>query len=114
MAAVSAVQVAVSVSTRHDGPVADVWLTGDIDLAAEAALAEAAEELRVLAPRSVMIDLAGVTFAGTSLVSFLVRVRTVIPGGASMTTRGPIPLVRRVLIVTAVDQLVGLDLAADA
>jgi hypothetical protein len=48
---VSAAHVVVSVSIRHDGPVAAVRLTGDIDLAAETALAGAAEEIRVLALR---------------------------------------------------------------
>jgi anti-anti-sigma factor len=111
MTAVSAGCVVVSLSTRQDGVVARVGVTGEIDLTVEDALAGAVCQLGALAPRAVVIDLTDVTFAGTSLVNFLMRVRGVIPHDASMRTLGAIPLVRRVLAVTAVDQLVGLESA---
>jgi anti-anti-sigma factor len=83
-------------------------LRGDIDLAVEPALVVAVGELEALAPRAVVIDLADVTFAGASLVNFLIRVRNVIPGTASMRVLGATPIVERVLTVTAVDKFVGL------
>jgi anti-anti-sigma factor len=109
MTAVTGSCVVVSVSTRHDGVVARVDLTGEIDLAAEAALAVTVCELEALAPSAVVIDLTGVTFSGSSLANFLVQVRGVIPDHASMRTVGAGPLVRQLLTVTAVDQLIGLD-----
>jgi anti-anti-sigma factor len=91
-----------------------VGLAGEIDLAAEDALAAAVSELASMAPSAVVIDLTDVTFAGSSLVNFLIRVRDVIPERASMRTLGATPLVRRMLIVTAVDQFVGLADAVSA
>jgi anti-anti-sigma factor len=114
MPAVSAGGAMVSVSTPDNGVVASVAMTGEIDLAAEACLAAAVAELGSTAPSAVVIDVTEVTFAGSDLVNFLVRVRDVIPEQASMRIRGVSPLVRHMLIVTAVDQFVGLDDAVSA
>jgi hypothetical protein len=49
---------------------ADVQITGDVDMAALPVLADAVSQLAAASPRSVFVDLAGVTFAGSALPDF--------------------------------------------
>jgi anti-anti-sigma regulatory factor len=87
-----------------------VWirLVGAVEMDAEAALDVAIDRVRDLAPHTVLIDLAGVTFAGSVLVGFLIRVHAAAPH-ASIRLRHAKPMIQFVLTVTAVDKMVILD-----
>ena len=78
----------------------DVRITGDIDLAAAPVLAEAVRQLAIGSPRSVFVDLAGVTFAGSALPNFLARAYGRLPRGSSLVVCRPNPMTRRVLQMT--------------
>jgi anti-anti-sigma factor len=93
-------EAVVTVFARPGAAVACVCIAGEVDLAAESALADAANQLSVAAPRVVFIDLAAVTFGGSTLVTFLVRVLNVIPGLSLVLCR-PTPMVRRVISLTS-------------
>ena len=95
----------VTVSARPGAAVACVCLAGDVDLAAESALVDAANQLSLAAPRVVFLDLAAVTFGGSTLVTFLVRVLNTIPYGLSLVLCRPTPMVRRVISLTSLDLL---------
>ena len=85
-----------------------IRLVGAVEMDAEAALDEAIDRVRDLAPHTVLIDLAGVTFAGSLLVHFLGHVRAAVPQ-ASIRLRHTRPMIQFVLGVTAVDKMVILD-----
>jgi anti-anti-sigma factor len=110
---VDSVRAGLMVSVRSDSSVAYVRMAGAVDIAGDSELAAAVECLALLAPQTVVMDLADVTFACSTLANFLVRVNRVIPDGAAMVAHGAIPSVRRLLHLTAVDTLVGMrdDLA---
>jgi STAS domain len=59
--------------------------------------------------RSVYVDLAGITFAGTSLVNFLITVSARLPVGVSMSLCGPTPIVRRIIELTSLDQIAAVQ-----
>jgi len=53
-----------------------IRLIGAVEMGSAPALSRAVDRVREVRPRRVLIDLAGVTFAGSVLVNFLVRVHT--------------------------------------
>jgi hypothetical protein len=61
-----------------------VCLAGEIDMAASAALSKTVDWLTALAPIHVLIDLAELTFACSTLPNFVVRVRHALPDGAEL------------------------------
>jgi anti-anti-sigma factor len=63
---------------------AQVCLAGEIDIASWVVLSEIVDWLTALAPVSVVLDLAEVTFACSTLVNFVVRVRRAEPDGAEL------------------------------
>lgn len=84
-----------------------VWirLIGALDIDAEPVLAATVTHLGRLGPRAVILDFAGVSFAGAVLCHFLVRVRRTVPA-APIRMQHASPLVRYVLTVTGTDGLV--------
>lgn len=102
-------QWAITVSLNPDPAVAQVRIAGAIDLDAAAALDEAAEQLRTAARPSVLVDLAEVTFACSTLINFLIRVRTAMPHDAKLVVSRATPRTRRLLTLTGVDAIVVLD-----
>ncbi|WP_199517210.1 STAS domain-containing protein [Nucisporomicrobium flavum] len=84
-----------------------VWMrpVGALDIDADPVLAAAVTRLSELAPRAVVLDLAGVTFAGATLCHFLVRTRTTVPG-AAILIRNASPQVQFVMTATGIDGLV--------
>lgn len=105
MDCMSGVSAAATVSMRQGGALAYVTLIGEIDLAAEPALAEVASQLRTTAPTTVILDLAGITFAGSTLANFVVRVRRSVPTGTRLILYRPNPSTRRILELSLVDKL---------
>ena len=79
---------------------ARVCLAGEIDVAAVVALSETVDWLTALAPVSVLVDLAELTFAGATLPNFVVRVRQAVPDGAELILWRARPTTRWVLRVT--------------
>ena len=85
---------------------ADVQITGDVDMAALPVLADAVSQLAAASPRSVFVDLAGVTFAGSALPNFLARAYGVLPRESSLVVCRPSPMTRRVLDMTDMMRIV--------
>ena len=85
-----------------------IRLVGAVEMDAEAALDVAIDRVQNRVPRTVLIDLAGVTFAGSVLVHFLIRVHAAAPH-ASICLRHARPMIQFVLTVTDVDKMVAID-----
>jgi anti-anti-sigma factor len=79
-----------------------VQLSGDVDLAAEDRLEEILQALSATEIRDIYIDLLGVAFAGTSLLTFLVR------AGAVEALYGPPVLYRTPPNIRRIIEAVGL------
>jgi len=77
------------VTTRVSLETRTVWvrLVGAVEMGAEPALDVAVERVRAVAPAVVLVDLAGVTFAGSLLAHFLLRVHAA-AGGARISLYG--------------------------
>ncbi|GAB3973691.1 STAS domain-containing protein [Plantactinospora veratri] len=75
-------------------------LAGEIDMASSAVLAKAVDWLTALSPVSVLVDLAELTFACSTLPNFVVRVRRAVSDDAELTLWRPRPAIDRVLRVT--------------
>jgi anti-anti-sigma factor len=99
----------IVVDTAPGGEAVCVRITGDVDLLGEADLASTALQLPGTHCRSVYVDLAGITFAGTSLVNFLITVSARLPVGVSMSLCGPTPIVRRIIELTSLDQVAAVQ-----
>lgn len=78
----------------------NVCLTGDIDNAASDVLSGTVEWLAALAPASVLVDLADVTFACSALPNFVVQILQAVPDGAELILKGASPATGWVLRVT--------------
>lgn len=94
----------VRVVAPPGSPSAWIRLVGAVDMTAEPDLAEAADRLRRLTVRLIVIDLAEVTFAGATLTHFLDTVRDAHPD-AALVLRQPSPLIRRILTLTGQEQV---------
>ena len=84
---------------------ADLVLSGDVDIAAIRRLADAVHQLSVVAPGTVVIDLAAVTFAGAVLVNFLARLHRGIPVTSVICVCRPTAMATAVLRVTNMAQI---------
>ncbi|MFI5937572.1 STAS domain-containing protein [Actinoplanes sp. NPDC051494] len=89
-------------------PSALVCLSGEIDLAASVMLSSVAAHLSAIAPTTVVIDLAGVTFACSALPNFLARLRASLPAGSTMHLCRPTHPIHVVLRVTDMGQIATL------
>lgn len=104
-AEVSEAPAVVAVSVRASDATAYVRLAGEVDFADTIALAGAADQLHAAAPSTVVLDLAAVTFADSTLVNFVVRIYNRMPNGARLLLCRPTPLTRRILAVTSIDTI---------
>jgi anti-anti-sigma factor len=82
-----------------------IYLTGDLDLRAEPDLTRAISHLHAAGHRGVVVDLAELTFAGSTLPNFLVRVRNALPAGGTLVVRHPSPAARRILRLAALPRI---------
>ncbi|MCM4081011.1 STAS domain-containing protein [Paractinoplanes hotanensis] len=87
-----------------------VWvrLIGALDIDARPALAATTTQLSRLAPGAVILDFAGVTFAGAALCHFLEQIHRNLPG-APILMQHASPQTRLVMIATGTDSLVVHD-----
>lgn len=106
--AVSEDPCVVTIAAAPDGNTLWIRLVGAIEMGAEAALDTAIARVQTLTPGTVVIDLAGVTFAGSLLLHFLIRLHAAAPR-ASIGLRHAKPTIRSILTVTGVHELVILD-----
>jgi anti-anti-sigma factor len=79
---------------------AQLRLAGDIDLTSSAVLAKTVDWLTAMAPASVVMDLAEVTFACSALPNFVVQVSQAVPHGAELILWRAPPIIGRVLRLT--------------
>lgn len=99
----------VTVSASPTTGIALVYVRGAIDPAVEPALHDVVEQLRAMAPRTVLVDLAEVTFAGSTLANFVAQVRDALPAEASLAVCRPSAMTRQVLMLAGVGRVPVLD-----
>jgi anti-anti-sigma factor len=75
-------------------------LAGDIDLASSALLSKTIDWLTAMAPFSVLVDLAEVTFASSALPNFVVRLSQGVPHGVELILWRAPPMTGWVLRLT--------------
>lgn len=75
-------------------------LAGEMDISSSAVLAQAVDWLTTSAPASVLMDLAELTFACSTLPNFVARVHRAVPDGAELVLWRPGPATEWVLRLT--------------
>lgn len=98
-----------TVSTSPTTGIVLVCLSGAIDPAVKPALHDVGEQLRAAAPRTVLVDLAEVTFACSTLANFVAQVRNALPPEASLAVCRPSAMTRRLLTLAGVGWVPVLD-----
>jgi hypothetical protein len=98
----------VTIFVPSDGDTVWIRLLGEVEMGAETVLDRAADRVRHVAPDIVAIDLCGVTFAGSELVHFLLRVHAGAPR-APIRLHQAKPMIRTVVTAAGVDAFVTLD-----
>jgi anti-anti-sigma factor len=94
-----------TMSATLQGQRADVSLSGDIDIAARPSLADVINRLAATTAETIVVDLAGVTFAGSVLANFLAGLRNAIPAGTVLVVCRSTPMTRIVLRITEMAQI---------
>jgi len=82
-----------------------VRVVGDIDTTADDVLSAAIEQLRTVHRAAVCVDLAGVGFAGTTLLTFLVRIINSIPQHGVVLLCRPGVQTRRLIQLSCLDAI---------
>lgn len=108
MAQVSGDHFVITVLAAPDVPTALVRLAGEIDLQASPTLSDVADRLSAIAPSEIVVDLAAVTFACSTLLNFLARVRLTLPGSTALVVCRPTTNIRRLLDMTDMGQIATL------
>jgi anti-anti-sigma factor len=84
-----------------------IRLRGDVDIAAEACLATVIDKIAQAQCANVDIDLADVTFAGSTLLHFVDQLCTRLPAAATVTLCHPSSLIQEMLeLVRLIDMVV--------
>jgi anti-anti-sigma factor len=98
--------VSIGVTLRIDvaASAAYVRLAGDVDLAGEPELSTVVSQLTAAGCREVEVNLADVTFAGTSLLNFLAR--TAVHGHARIAVSGANALLRHLIELSGLGTVV--------
>ncbi|MEH1098284.1 STAS domain-containing protein [Micromonospora sp. CPCC 205561] len=108
MAQLSGEHFVLTVLTAPGAPVALVRLAGEIDLEAGPALSDVADRLSAIAPSEIVVDVAAVTFACSTLPNFLARVHLTLPDDTALIVCRPTTSTRRVLDMTAMGHIATL------
>jgi anti-anti-sigma factor len=108
-------QMVVDVAAAPGHEAVFLQIAGDVDLAGEPVLASVVRQLAATRCDSVYIDLAGITFAGTTLMNFLVRLATRLPDHPATVLCRPNAMTRRLIELTSLDRVatVRADLPPD-
>ncbi|HEV7362530.1 MAG TPA: STAS domain-containing protein [Mycobacterium sp.] len=85
--------------------VACVHISGDVDMASEADLAQVMTHLHNGQRRTIYIDLGGVTFAGTTLLTFIAKVYAIGGERTTLVLCRPSPATRRLIELTGLDAI---------
>jgi anti-anti-sigma factor len=101
-----ALDCTVTVSDPSFARMVKICVVGELDLDAIPMLVEVTEHLDAVAPRRIVVELGGLSFAGSALPNWLARMRGRLDGGPSVTVRHPQPLVGRVLAITEMADLI--------
>lgn len=95
----------ITVLAPPRGPSALVCLSGEIDMAASVALSHAANRLSTVAPAIVIVDLANVTFACSTLPNFVVHLHQCLPVSSTLLLCRPITSIRQLLQMTGMGEI---------
>jgi anti-anti-sigma factor len=98
-------QMRLSIMASPDRSIDFVRILGDVDLSDVAQLDRAAQQLGGSTATTTYADLAGTTFMGSTLVSFLVRIANVGTAARSLIVCRPTPTARRVIQMTGLEQV---------
>ncbi|MFI6238835.1 STAS domain-containing protein [Micromonospora sp. NPDC050795] len=98
----------ITLLAAPDGPSALVCLAGEIDLDAGPALSDVADQLSAFAPTEVVVDLADVTFACSTLPNFLARMHLTLPPNSALVVCRPTTNTHRLLEMTKMGQIATL------
>jgi anti-anti-sigma factor len=98
-------QLSISVAPTSHRDYACVRIAGDVDMGGHAVFVEALAHLDRLRCRNVCVDLAGINFAGSALLGFLVRVINSVAPGVSVLLCRPGQLTRRLIELSFLDTI---------
>ena len=87
---------------------AQVSLSGDVDPAAVAELAAVIDTVSAATVSSVLVDVADVTFADSTLLNFCVLLRAVLPAGRALAVCRPAPMTRWIIEEAGLDRILTL------
>ncbi|MGX6603238.1 STAS domain-containing protein [Micromonosporaceae bacterium Da 78-11] len=68
-------------------------------------LTPAVQQIGEASPHTIAVDLAGVTFGGSTLVNFLARAHQSAPSGCRLLLSRPTPMIRTVLRITRMAEI---------
>lgn len=108
MTQVSGEHFVITLLTAPRRPAALVCLAGEIDMDAEPALSGVVDRLSAIAPIEVVVDLAQVTFASSTLLNFIARTHLALAADSALVVCRPRLDTRRLLEVTDVAKLLTL------
>lgn len=97
-----------SLSLCSDRTATYLRLDGEVDLGSEPALGDACAHLHRQAPDVVFIDLAGVSFACSTLINFFARVVDALPRTSALVLCRPTPVTSRLIHLTAIHTIADL------
>lgn len=101
MASPSSRQCSITVTEVPRTSTVQVVVAGEVDIEDRPLLSNALRRISAASPRTVVVDLALVTFAGSALARFLLEIREAVPA-ASLVLCRPRPMIRMVLCITGV------------
>lgn len=97
-----------SLSLCSDRTAVYLRLDGEVDLDSEPALGDVIAHLHRQAPAVVFIDLAGVSFACSTLINFFARVVNALPRTSALVLCRPSPVTSRLIQLTAIHTVADL------
>lgn len=98
----------VTILAPPGGKIVWIRLIGALDMGTEPELDRAIDRVRDVAPGTVLIDLAGVTFAGSLLVHFLIHVHAA-SRRARIRLIQATPTVRLLVTATGIGEFITVD-----
>ncbi|GAA4244925.1 STAS domain-containing protein [Dactylosporangium darangshiense] len=99
------VRPCVVVDRPHSKRLVEISLCGAVDIAIEHELGSVLDHVSTAPPSSIVINVANVTFACSTLANFIVCLHNIAPA-APVVLLGCTPRIHRVLCLTGVDSLV--------